>query len=135
MTSARLWEREARRGASGGGGFAGPGFEAFEHVVGDGAGGGGEDFFEDLLGDGAFGAGGDGAEEGDGGGAVGDVLDVGAGKAVELLGEGVEVEVVFQRAFAEVDVEHLAAGGEVGQGDVDLFIEASGAEDGGVELP
>src|SRR3954465_2672729 len=100
MTSARLWEREARRGASGGGGFAGPGFEAFEHVVGDGAGGGGEDFFEDLLGDRAFGAGGDGAEEGDGGGAVGDVLDVGAAHAVHLSGQSVEVDPFFEGALA-----------------------------------
>src|SRR3982751_2011645 len=114
-----------RWASSGGGGLAAPGFEAFEHLGVHAARGGGDDFFNDVGGDRALGAGGDGAEEGDGGGAGGDVLAVGAAETVELRGQGVHVHAVFERALAEVDVEHLSAGGEVGQGDVDLFVEAA----------
>ena len=61
---------------------------------------------------------------------VADVGDVGSGEARGVLGYEVEVEVLREFQALEMDLEYLLALVEVGKGDVDLAVEASGAHQG-----
>ena len=66
-------------------------------------------------------------------GLVEDVLEVGAGEAGRTPRHREQVDVGRQRLAARVDLEDLVAPGEVGGVDLDLPVEAAGAQQRGVE--
>ena len=66
-------------------------------------------------------------------GAAGDVLEVRAGEALGLRGDGLEIHVVRQRHGLGVDAENVLAASLVGRADVDQFVEPAGPEQRGVD--
>ncbi len=66
-------------------------------------------------------------------GAADQILEVGAGEALGPLGHRVEVDVGGQRHIFGMDGKDVAAAGRVGDGDIDQFVEAAGAEQGRID--
>jgi hypothetical protein len=71
---------------------------------------------------------------GEDGRLVADVGEVGAREAGGLARDRVEIDVLRKRLAARVDLEDRLTPREIGWRDEDLAIEASGAEEGGVEV-
>ncbi len=65
---------------------------------------------------------------------VRDVREIGAGQAGGTAGEDRDVDVRAERLRARVDAQDLLTALQVGWGDVDLAVEATGAQQGRIEI-